>query len=374
MACGCPSRKRTGVLFCALKVKRFTETDKWKDPWFRRLTPVQKCLWVYLCDNCDHAGVLNPDWELIGFQIGSTVNEKSLEAFGDRIEYINSESLRIKAFVQFQYGRLSEDCKPHAPVFAAIKRHGLTVEGVSQSTRFRGGITSEMRARIIERDGYICVYSNEVIVPEEVEIDHVVPRSRGGDNSPGNLVVASRKMNSAKWDKDLEDFCREMRLDHASVVARISERTGKPIKGYSVPLLGRVQEEEKDKDKEKERVKDAIQVRLEALFGRRETTPWGKAELRAWGDARRIAAALMEDDWAALQKFYGFKETAAVKTYRRRDLATLLNNLAAEVAKAHAFIANPSSNHAPDQRPNSRRYEQVDDYSGIKNHGLGTKP
>lgn len=43
--------------------KRFTETDKWRDPWFRKLTPLQKCLFGYLCDNCNNAGFIEIDVE-----------------------------------------------------------------------------------------------------------------------------------------------------------------------------------------------------------------------------------------------------------------------------------------------------------------------
>jgi hypothetical protein len=45
-----------GFLFVSLK--RFTETTKWADPWFRKLPLRLKSLWHWLCDTCDMAGVL----------------------------------------------------------------------------------------------------------------------------------------------------------------------------------------------------------------------------------------------------------------------------------------------------------------------------
>lgn len=35
---------------------RFTNTDKWNDSWFSGLKPIEKLLFIYLCDNCDIAG------------------------------------------------------------------------------------------------------------------------------------------------------------------------------------------------------------------------------------------------------------------------------------------------------------------------------
>ncbi len=40
--------------------KRFTETSKWDDPWFRELPGVQKLVFMYIIDRCDNAGF----WEI----------------------------------------------------------------------------------------------------------------------------------------------------------------------------------------------------------------------------------------------------------------------------------------------------------------------
>jgi len=121
-------------------VKRFTETEKWKDPWFRVLSPAQKCLWMYLCDNCDHAGVIEPDFGLVSFQIGAKVSEKDMEALGDRVLLMDNSKYWVRAFVRFQYGKLSEACKPHAPVLAAIARHGIDMDDFYKNERLSKGI------------------------------------------------------------------------------------------------------------------------------------------------------------------------------------------------------------------------------------------
>jgi len=53
---------------------------------------------------------------------------------------------------------------------------------------------------IWERDGGICQYTGRKLAPGEGNIDHVVPRSRGGDSSWENCVLSHREVNSRKGD------------------------------------------------------------------------------------------------------------------------------------------------------------------------------
>jgi len=48
-------------------MKRFTETEKWKDSWFRKLQPPSKLLWLYILDTCDNAGFWEYDLEMCAF-------------------------------------------------------------------------------------------------------------------------------------------------------------------------------------------------------------------------------------------------------------------------------------------------------------------
>lgn len=104
-------------------MKRFTETAKWADPWFRKLKPEIKLLWQWVLDNCDHAGVIEPDLELASFQIGFAYPIDSLQELGTRLMKIDGEKFFVPKFIEFQYGNLSEDCKGHNPVFVSLNRH-----------------------------------------------------------------------------------------------------------------------------------------------------------------------------------------------------------------------------------------------------------
>lgn len=79
-------------------------------------------------------------------------------------------------------------------------------------------------------------------------------------------------------------------------------------------------------------------LRVGALMGRRESTPWSAEEFGAFLASRldRCAAAEFEDQLGTLRPYYGAK-IARENDYRRRDLRTLLNNWPGELDRARAF-------------------------------------
>ena len=62
------------------------------------------------------------------------------------------------------------------------------------------------RAAIFARDGHRCVYCGVVYEPDELSVDHVQPKMRGGDGSWGNVVTACRGCNTAKGGERLSHF------------------------------------------------------------------------------------------------------------------------------------------------------------------------
>src|ERR1051325_2251229 len=54
---------------------------------------------------------------------------------------------------------------------------------------------------IRERDGNRCQYTGRLLRPDELSIDHVLPRSRGGKTSWENCVLAHKRINASKGDR-----------------------------------------------------------------------------------------------------------------------------------------------------------------------------
>ena len=59
---------------------------------------------------------------------------------------------------------------------------------------------------IWERDGGVCQYTGRKLRPSEGNIDHIVPRSRGGKTSWENCVLADKRVNSRKGNRLPEEI------------------------------------------------------------------------------------------------------------------------------------------------------------------------
>ena len=93
--------------------KRFSDTEKWKKLWFRRLSPIHKCFWEYLRDNCNNAGIWEVDFELASFQIGAEIKPDEIErVFKKQFIKINDSKWFLVDFIEWQYNCSLEELNP----------------------------------------------------------------------------------------------------------------------------------------------------------------------------------------------------------------------------------------------------------------------
>jgi hypothetical protein len=62
------------------------------------------------------------------------------------------------------------------------------------------------RFKILARDNFRCVYCGATAQASQLHIDHVVPRSKGGEDDPSNYVVACVACNLGKSDAILSEI------------------------------------------------------------------------------------------------------------------------------------------------------------------------
>ena len=99
--------------------KRFTDTEIWKNQrWFRKLSPINKLIFFYIKDQCNHAGIwkidcsdLIDDLGLESFDMQNFINEMNSDfdkingnkIQKERVKILKNNNLWITGFIQFQY-------------------------------------------------------------------------------------------------------------------------------------------------------------------------------------------------------------------------------------------------------------------------------
>jgi HNH endonuclease len=63
-------------------------------------------------------------------------------------------------------------------------------------------------ADLIDRDGAACVWCGRAPWREDLSVEHLLPRSRGGRGGPENLAVACRRCNRARRSRAVAAYVR----------------------------------------------------------------------------------------------------------------------------------------------------------------------
>lgn len=235
--------------------KRFTETDKWRDPWFRALKPLQKCLFLYTCDNCNQAGFIEIDMEAWAWNIGCTRKDLEIAWGGLSRAYILSEGWAyIRTYLKHQ---------KHLPLNPErVPAHKQIVSLLNeQSSRFNG-LTEKVLNGIAlsHKDGMdiplgigkgigIGIGTGEGDVEQDPKNESPAPRKQARARNPlmdalamlhGELsqITAPTWRQIAKALKDIHDVCPD--VTPADIDARASNyRTHYPDCSISSSALAK---------------------------------------------------------------------------------------------------------------------------------------
>jgi 5-methylcytosine-specific restriction endonuclease McrA len=95
------------------------------------------------------------------------------------------------------------------------------------------------RREIFTRDGYTCLYCGTF--GGDLTIDHVVPRSKGGEHTWDNVVTACRACNHRKGGKTLQEARLKLKYEpaepHAGQYYAIERRVRQPYAAGWLPFL-----------------------------------------------------------------------------------------------------------------------------------------
>ena len=91
--------------------------------------------------------------------------------------------------------RVLRSARTEFPVPSVIRRR------IYINVRQRREASGMKRTRIYMRDKFRCQYCGVKKTGGDLTLDHILPRSRGGDNSPVNIVTACVPCNNRKSDR-----------------------------------------------------------------------------------------------------------------------------------------------------------------------------
>ena len=130
--------------------------------------------------------------------------------------------------------------------FDMQKLRNPEIEGVEYQRGTLFGF--ELREYLLHKWQYKCAYCDKKDTP--LEIDHIVPKSKGGSNSVTNLVIACRSCNEKKSNKSLSEFLNKKPdritkinkqlkspLKDAGAINAIRYAIGDCLKNYSLPVI-----------------------------------------------------------------------------------------------------------------------------------------
>lgn len=196
--------------------KRFTDTDKWKKPFIRGLEGAYKLLWMYILDDCDHAGIWQVDLEVAQVRLGESLSsEQALKNFGDKvIPFDNGEKWFIPDFIDFQYGELNPENRAHNSVLTLLTKYNLISKKKPLTSPLQGAMDMDKEK---DKEQSITISENgskKFVPPSESElVEYVV--ANGYDEEFGRRIwkgytESNWKDSSGKQIKNWKSKCQHV--------------------------------------------------------------------------------------------------------------------------------------------------------------------
>jgi len=150
---------------------RLTDTLKWNKGFMRGLPGAYKLLWLYLCDECNHAGIWDVDKDIAQIKIGNDMVidwEKALILLQTKIIVIdNGQKWFIPSFVKFHYKELKGTDNATKSVITQLKKYNLITDDLQICLRADEGLTRGCSAPLYTTILYNSNLENNIGVASE---------------------------------------------------------------------------------------------------------------------------------------------------------------------------------------------------------------
>jgi len=173
--------------------KRLIDTSIFRKDFIKSLEAPYKLLFIYLINECDHAGLWDVEIEIAEMRLGVKFKSNPLAVFrGKVIAVDDGKKWFIPSFVTFQYGNLNPDNRAHASVISLLEKFDL--------------LDDEYRIRPI-------VSPFEGAMDKDIDKDKEMDKEQRGEKSKKPFVILSeipKNWNHSQFLPEWADFM-EMR-------------------------------------------------------------------------------------------------------------------------------------------------------------------
>lgn len=225
--------------------KRFHDTEITEKDWWLMLSKDQKCLLDWITKKSDTAGI----WDVNMVKFCMAYKMETAPDIDDFVKACNyggkERMIKIKDgkklfftnTIHFQYRAngekvtyMVEKVAAHVGVLNRLREHEETAAWMYQEImkreleivdkkpgksdrQVREELTPAMKENIKLKDNYTCQFSGKKLPPDQLHVEHIIPVSKGGENTMDNLVTMEAKLNTKKGKRDVMEFLSEENLD-----------------------------------------------------------------------------------------------------------------------------------------------------------------
>jgi len=184
--------------------KNGTVTEGWQEYFTKEQTPYcvsSRCVSIFISDilNKTIVLVLNRNWQAINIRTPADAFCQMATNAATALEIESESHIRTVRWAEWIRLPIRDGDNAVRTVHGAIRVPTVIVAvNYARVPKKR----PKLCARTIrERDGNRCQYTGVLLRPDEGNLDHVVPRSRGGADTWENLVWSAREVNQRKADR-----------------------------------------------------------------------------------------------------------------------------------------------------------------------------
>jgi hypothetical protein len=204
--------------------KRYHDTNIWEEDWFLNLSPNHMLFWFYICDKCDHAGILRPNKSLFEkittLQVDVDVFLKCVNSFDKiRVGVLDNGRWFLTGFIVFQYGKtLNVNNRVHKSIIEQLEKNQVDYKSMCYDldpilTSKRGQLDPIDRAKDKDKDKNKSLLIIPEYLKESIERFKEHRKKLGKKMSDYAVELMINKLSKLSLDQETQKAIIQQSID-----------------------------------------------------------------------------------------------------------------------------------------------------------------